>query len=213
MTNRDFHEYSLDSPHPTPKEVEVAEGAARVTELSQKLGFVETAAMHELRAPLIEAMATGDHTAIKNLLNQYQELGETVIEQLQGKNFARGQIGLIIATGLLWQAAGRDSSYAGELCNAHQYARNMHFDEEAQIISAARKTVEEEAEQSLNSEYVGPPTEEIIAVCKRNLPVEFHEELDHLLPLPPDEVLEEIASLLLGSDLGWEPLEFFADQG
>ncbi len=213
MTNEEAAKQALDAPHPTPKEVEVAEGVARMTELSHQLGFSESAQMHELRAPLIEAMAGGDHTKIKELLNRYQGAGESIVEQLEGEAYTKGQIGLIIATGLLWQAAGHDNSYAGELYNAHQYARNMHFDEEAQAIQAARKTVLEAAEKSLNSEYVGPPTEEIVAVCKREFPPELHEELDYLLTLPPGEVLEEVASLMLGSDLGWEPLEFFADQG
>jgi hypothetical protein len=113
----------------------------------------------------------------------------------------------------MWRAAGKLDSYGAELSNAHQYARNMRFDDVAEALDVAMLAVEDELRESEESEYNGPPTEEIIAVCKRELPVELHLELDILNNLPPDEALEEVASLMVGTGVEEDPPAFFARMG
>lgn len=208
-----FEEHDLEAPGPGPREVERLETRSKLIELQESLGFAETKEMRELRKPLIEAMTAGNHTAIKDLLTDYQVKGQAVVEALDGENFAKGQIGLIIATGLLWQKAGRDISYGVELHNAWEYAHNMRFEDAAQILDDAYIQVEGVVKESEESDYVGPPTEEIIAVCKKELPVELHEELDFLYSLPPDEVFDEVASLMAGEGIEETPQEFFARMG
>ncbi len=208
-------EQATNPPIPTPKELEAEERVRQVAELAQKFGFTETSQMRELRAPLIEAMAAYDHTTIKDLLPEYEELGEQVNAQLSHEDFPKGQIGLTITIGLVWREAGRMNSYANQLFNAHQYASYMEY-EEAAIIEAAFNDVRdifEAADVSKESEYVGPPTEEIVADSKQALPVELHDELDVLLTLPPDEAIDEVAALVEGYDLGETAADFIARMG
>jgi hypothetical protein len=184
-----------------------------VEQLPAYLGFMESDELRSMRGTVVEAMASGNHTAITEQLSRYQELGEEIVDQLQDEAFTQGQIGLIVATALLWRDAGNPVSYGVELRNALRYAGNKKFTEVEQALDAAYKEVEAEHEASKGSAYIGPPTEEIIAVCKRELPVEVHEELDFLYPLPPDEVLEEVAALMIGMDIEEHPDRFFGRMG
>ncbi len=213
MSPREPSEQDLSSPTPGPREIEAAETAARLAELLATLHFKETNEMREFRSPLVEAMAALNHTAIKELLSQYQTLGKAEVNQLQGEDFARGKIGLIIATALLWREAGQANSYANELYNARLYVANMHFDNVADVLRVAWEEVRGIFKESEESTYKGPPTEEIIAGCKKELPPELHEELDSLYALPPDEVLEEVAALMEGYEMEETPPDFFSRMG
>lgn len=196
-----------------PKDSREGEPLILVDQLPEHLGFVETDELSDLNASIMEAMRQSNWTAIKDLKNQYQGLAEEVVGQHEGDAFARAQIGLIVAVGLMWRAAGKLDSYGAELSNAHQYACNMRFDDVAEALEVAMLAVEDELRESEESEYNGPPTEEIIEVCRRELPVELHQELDILHNLPPDEVLEEVASLMIGSGVEEDPPTFFARMG
>ena len=184
-----------------------------VEQLPGYLGFVESDEMRSMRVSVVEALASGNHAVIKEQLSRYQELGEAVVEQLQDEAYIRAQIGLIVATSLLWRDAGNPVSYGVELRNALRYAHGMKYADIEPALEAGYQAVEAEHQASKESDYKGPPTEEIIAVCKREFPVELHEELDTLYALPPDEALEEIAALILGFGIEEEPYTFFARMG
>jgi len=169
--------------------------------------------MRSMRGIVVEALASGNHTAIKEHLYRYQELGEAVVEQLQGAAYNRAQIGLIVATSLLWRDAGNIVSYGVELKNAHTYAHGMKYADIEHALDVAYQAVEAEHQASRESDYKGPPTEEIIAVCKREFPVELHEELDTLYALEPDEALEQVAALIMGFGVEEDPYTFFARMG
>jgi hypothetical protein len=186
--------------------------------LPDQLGFIEEyPKLGDVRVELVSAMKAEDWNAIKELKDRYQELAEQIINQRQGKEFAKAQIGLMIKFGLMWRDAGKLDSYEAELYNAHQYASNMGFDEAATQLQTAMAELEEIAKAARDEVYMGPPqgapTEEIIAVCKRELPAELYGELDLLLSLPPDEVLDEVAALMIGHGLLQRPTDFFAKMG
>ena len=188
-----------------------------IEKLPAELGFIEDSELQQLRPAVIEALRSGKHTIIKEALSQYQAIAEKLVEQHQGHDFDRAQIGLIVATGLLWREAGKDNSYGAELWNARNYARNMHYDEVLAALDEAYAKVEQAHQESNEGTYKGPLTDEIIAVCKRELPAELHQELDLLYALPPEEVLEQVAALIYGAeDYGGEseePYDFFERMG
>jgi hypothetical protein len=156
-----------------------------IEKLPAELGFVESPELQELRPTVIEALKSGNHTAIKESLSGYQAVAEKLVEQQEGHAYDRAQIGLIVATGLLWREAGKDNSYGAELWNARNYARNMEYNEIVAALDAAYAQVQQAHEESNESTYKGPTTEEIIAICKRELPPQLHEELELLYALPP----------------------------
>lgn len=201
----------------SPSESPEIANPVQIEYLPGNLGFIENAELSGLRPMIIEAMRSGNHTAIKALLSQYQEKAEKLVEEHEGDAYDRAQIGLIVATGLLWREAGKPVSYGVELWNARNYANNMHYDDVVAVLDFAYSKVQRFVEASEASAYIGPPTPELIAVCKKELPAELHEELDRLAPLPPDEALEQIAALIYGADSygseSEEPYDFFQRMG
>lgn len=95
----------------------------------------------------------------------------------------------------------------------------MKYEEVVAALELAFSEVQQQHEASQQSGYEGPPTEEIISACKRELPPDMHDELDNLSnsDLPPDELLEQIAALIYGADsYGGEsedPYDFFERMG
>lgn len=179
-----------------------------IAELPSRLGYKETEESLQAKNRLMEAMDRRDWDAIKILMTTYHKLAEKIVEQYGDDDFARAQIGLIVATGLAWQRAGLKDSYEAELFNAHIYARNMNFEEVVRALEAAM--TESEAQNVGENELIDElSTEEIISICKRELPVGIHEELDDLSGLPADEVREEIASLISGYNIVDDPYDFF----
>ena len=118
-------------------------------QLPETLGFVETSEIKEARAGLIQTIATDDWPRIHALKRRYLELGQAVAEQAQGEDFAKAQIGLIVATALMWRDADRPKNYGGELYNAHQYAFNMRFDDVAAVLEKAMVEAGQEINERL----------------------------------------------------------------
>ncbi|HET7529224.1 MAG TPA: hypothetical protein VFJ84_03290 [Candidatus Saccharimonadales bacterium] len=189
-----------------------------IENLPGDMGFIESASLQSRRPRILEAMRSGDWNLIGRLLKDYRAHAEELIKPLQGDDFHRAKIGLVAAIGLMWREAGAVVSYGNELWNARNYARNMHYDDAEAVLDFAYSKVERFVEESEAAQpYVGPPTPELIALCKTELPVSMHEELDLLLPLPPEEALEQIASLMYGADdygaESEEPYDFFERMG
>lgn len=188
-----------------------------IENLPERLGFIESPELQLLREAVVEAMRSGKHSDIKDQLSNYQQIAEKIVEQLEGHDYDKAQIGLIVATGLLWRTAGQDSSYANELRNARRYAGNMGYVEVAQALDVAFAEVEEAHRASQEAPYTGPTVEEIITGCKKELPPELHEELDLLYDLPAEEVLEQVAAFIYGADdygaESEEPYDFFERMG
>ncbi|MBP9813450.1 hypothetical protein H6794_02480 [Candidatus Nomurabacteria bacterium] len=104
--------------------------------LAEELGYIETVELRQLRSALIDAYKCGDEEAIRILTEQYQKLGETVVDQQQGPAYAEAQIGLIIATATLRRDIGRADLALEDLKNAAEYAKNMGMDEVATELLA-----------------------------------------------------------------------------
>jgi len=133
----------MDESIPRSQEDREAQSPVPVEQLPEHLGFVENDELRSVRTFLVEAMTQGNWVLITKLKSQYLELGQAIAKQHEGSDFARAQIGLIVATGLMWRDAGKPDSYGAELYNAHMYAYNIHFDEVAESIQAAMAEVEE----------------------------------------------------------------------
>ena len=185
----------------------------QIDNLPDQLGLVRTPEMLELRLSAVAAMKANDYDAIGALLKQYRTALEPQLETMRGDQYAKIQIGLIIDTGLMWKEAEKPESYAAELWNAANYASNRKFDELTQLLNTTMSLVEQQISESAELSQTDLNGEEIIAICKAKFPAEIHEELELIDPsLTIDELLEEIAALMYGYDLG-EPYLFFQEAG
>lgn len=104
-----------------------------IERLPQTLGFTETQELSQLRGQLVEAIAV-DSEKIRELATQYHLLAEQVINQHQGENFVKAQIGLIVAMGLIQREGDRIDDYVEQLKDALTYADNMGFKDIVDIL-------------------------------------------------------------------------------
>lgn len=106
--------------------------------LAEKLGFVETIRLSQIRDALTEAYACGAERAIPFLIEQYQMHGETVVEQQQGQAYAAAQVGLIIATARLRRDVGMVDAALEDIKDAAEYAGNIGLDDvAAELLSSS----------------------------------------------------------------------------
>jgi hypothetical protein len=99
------------------------------------LGFVEAEELAQLRGQLVEAMAADSD--VKELATRYHLLAEAVVNQREGDNFAKAQIGLIVQMGLMRRDGGRNDDYLEDLQDAVTYADNMGFDDIVKVLHEA----------------------------------------------------------------------------
>jgi|GEM_PF-1486503 len=110
-----------------------------INELPARLGYVETAELNSIKAQLVEAVRTGEAEMIAQLANQRRDIAEAMIDGLPEENKVAATIGLNIDTGLIYKAAGEIDDYAAELEDALEQAENMGYQEIAeQILQALR---------------------------------------------------------------------------
>lgn len=106
-------------------------------DLPAELGFIENDELVELRSQIREAVAVGDEERVRKLAYLYTLEGEKVVEQKQGADFPKAQIGLIIAKARVWKEAGRSDVYPGDLYDSLTYAEGMGYDEIAKTLRNA----------------------------------------------------------------------------
>jgi|SRR3989344_2702465 len=112
-----------------------------IDELIGGLGFRETEKLKLLKQEIInelsglkEAYPLPPH--LISLRTTYQLSAEEVINQLPPEDFAKGQIGLIIAQATMFQEAGWDKRFQEDIADALAYAEGMGFDNIAQAIKS-----------------------------------------------------------------------------
>lgn len=129
MENKKFQEQPLLSQQETGE----TSGVVKIDMLPERLGFIETDELSQIKAKLIEVMTSGEVEEVKTIAARYHVLGELVVDERQGKDFPRAQIGLSVAMALIRRDAGRIEEYVEDLNDALEYASNMGY---ADVISS-----------------------------------------------------------------------------
>lgn len=109
-----------------------------ITELAEALGFIETLEMSEIRRSLIRAMINQSTEEVKTLATQFHELGESVVDQYQGKKYERAQIGLSAALAVIRRDAGRTQHYIEDLDEMLVIAENSNNIDIYSILDRAK---------------------------------------------------------------------------
>ena len=107
-----------------------------VDRLAQQLGFIETEELRRIRELVIETSALGDKERVGVLVLEYQLQGEELLNQLQGREYTRGQVGLIIARATLSRDMGNLESFIYHVGDAKEYAIAL---QEADVVSALER--------------------------------------------------------------------------
>ncbi len=130
-----------DSTPTQPTELEESAETPKpaIDALPEALGFAETEELGRLREQLIKAMLAG--ADVKELAARYHLLAEELVNQREGEDFAKAQIGLIIQMGLMRRDGGRSDDFAEDLHDALTYAKNMGL---ADIVSVLEEAVSPE---------------------------------------------------------------------
>lgn len=98
--------------------------------IAETLGFLETPDLVLIRQAIIEAQTIhGDTDTARELLAQYQAVGEVIISTLKTSHYSDRQIGLIVATAIIRRDIGNINAAIGDLEDAIMYAQNMGQDE------------------------------------------------------------------------------------
>jgi hypothetical protein len=108
-----------------------------VSGLPAELGFIENNDLIVLRGQIIEAVVADDKERFRELISRYVLEGEKVVEQKQGEDFPKAQIGLIIAKAMVLKEAGKTDYYPSDLHDALTYAEGMGYDEVAEALRDA----------------------------------------------------------------------------
>lgn len=159
--------------------------------LPEALGFIETEELGQLRRELVEAMAAGAEN-VTDLATRYHLLAEEVVNQREGGDFAKAQIGLIVQMGVIRRDGGRNDAYLYDLNDAHTYAFNMGFDDIVPTIEAAIDQAQPETDKG--AEVPEPTSEQLAQACTEVLTPKDCEELS---AMPMDEALGYAFTLLI----------------
>lgn len=139
MSSEKFQEH-------TPERQEIEDEVSVIDKLPGKFGFSETEALGETRLSLIEAMVSNDAKAVTELVGRYYELAQEVVNKLQGEDFSRAQIGVLLAMGLIRRDAGRTDDYISDLEDILEYATAVGYDD----IAFSLRSVWPEASEPLS---------------------------------------------------------------
>lgn len=118
-----------------------AEPKPNITTLIEQTGFRETPELSNLRRQIVDGLLTLREiyplpAHILHLRTNYQIRAEEIIDQLLPEDFAKAQIGLIIAQAKMFQDARWNNRFLAEIQDALTYAENMGFDDIAQTLRA-----------------------------------------------------------------------------
>lgn len=115
--------------------------------LPQSLGFVLTPELEMQRSEVIEAYISNNEDYILTEAYFYFLGAQRVVEQRQGDDYARAQLGMNIDICLIDREAGRLENYLVDLQDAYAQAWNMHLDEVAAVLQQATDEAEAELAQ------------------------------------------------------------------
>jgi hypothetical protein len=198
---------------PTPENGETQNALAKAAALIAEVSFPDTPEMAEAdnRAAIVGAMARNEVTVIRELLGSYQEHAEHAIDHfapagdvIKGGNLLRKklQAQLRIATGLLWDEAGRTNKFGNCLLDALVLSKNDNLDE---ILPSTRAALAEL--------LIPPSVQEITEAFKAEFGEDSYKSLGTLVTSTPDKALEEIAKFMIWQDTEELPYDFFIRMG
>lgn len=202
MDYKSYHEY----PTVSPQEAERPDEVIAIEELPERLGFVETEEMEQLRARLVEAMADEDREKVRELATQFYALGEEEVNAKQGQDFARAQLGLAIAMCVIRRDAGRLNAYLEDLEEALDNADRMGYQD---IVSALETAVAQALELLSKDSTTTEAMEQVsqsqeIAAILSGIGVEFGfdpETCQEVANQPFEEAIETAYSYLTQAGL------------
>jgi hypothetical protein len=118
-----------------------------VKELPAELGYLIDELPPELswsRDRTLEAMIARDWGNILRYLDKYERSARNYInENISTTNKYKAHLGLIIDNALMWLEANKIDSYAADIWNARNFARNMNLTDIAEILDPAWDEVED----------------------------------------------------------------------
>lgn len=133
--------YTPESAH-EPQEQETTQ-QDNFEALAESLGFRETPELKQLRSALITNHERGEEPEqLEAIVELYKMLGEAEVEQFQGQDYMKAQIGLIIATARLRQAIGSTELALEDLTDAAEYADNIGMSKVADELQDAIVDIE-----------------------------------------------------------------------
>jgi hypothetical protein len=152
----------------------------------------------EFRTEAISAMVARDWDLIQDKLDSYQAAAERVINnEFLGSDYKKAQIGLIIDTALMWLEANKVDSYATDIWNARNYARNMEYADITAVLDPAWDEVE--AVQLASEAWTAKKnTDEMVREALEHFVNDevFQEEIKVRATLSPDDFLADMANVL-----------------
>lgn len=105
-----------------------------LNELCERLGFVENDDLRAIRELAIEASTSNDTERLKALLLEYQLHGEALVNDLQGGEYMRSQIGLIVAKARLHRDTSNAELFLSSIKDAKEYAFEIYDDETVSVL-------------------------------------------------------------------------------
>lgn len=126
---------------PEPEVTETSENR-EIDDLPERLGFLETPELRLLREATIDAFVVGEEEQTKELRDHYQRVGEEVVDQLQGEEYTKAQIGLMVSLANLRRDSGKIDAYNDDLDDALTYASNMGYDDVVLTLEAIKTQAE-----------------------------------------------------------------------
>lgn len=121
---------------PRPEDSKQLE-AGTVDNLPERLGFLETDELRLLKHAALVAHLEGKPGESRELRNHYQLVGERAVDELQGEDYTKAQIGLIVAVGNLRRDTGRVAAYINDLDDALMYASGAGYVDVATTLEGA----------------------------------------------------------------------------
>jgi hypothetical protein len=106
-----------------------------------ELGFTETEELRSIKQYLREAMISGDDEAVKGLIAEYYQAGAQIVEEFEGDEYGRAQLGLLITIALVRRDANRFQDFLGDLDDSLEYAATLGYED---IVEVLRRTLEED---------------------------------------------------------------------
>lgn len=186
------------------------EAQKSIDALPETLGFVETPELSQLRGQLAEVIAFGSEE-VRELAIRYHSLAEEVVNQREGEDYRKAQIGLIVHMGLIRRDGGRTDHYVEDLEDALTYAWNERLEDTVATLEAAIAEAQSltESEGSAEMAEAEPTSEQLAQACAEVL---FEEDCEELAAMPIEEATGYAFSLLLENGVE-DPGEYLKSKG
>lgn len=108
-----------------------------IDSLAERLGFIETTELRLIREQAVQSFLSDETQGVRDLLVDYQSYGEHLVDSLEGSEYTRGQIGLIVAKATLYRDTGNIGAFLDAVEDATDYAFNVGEEETVALLEKA----------------------------------------------------------------------------